>query len=103
MIGKCISRNENTASRIIDGQAVIMTLGDNTLHTLNDVGSRIWEVCSDPKTIEEIITVINEEYTVSYEEIKADCEVFIQEMLTKGMLTMQDEKAKGIGADAWIS
>jgi hypothetical protein len=97
MIGKCIFRNENTASRIIDGQAVIMTLGDNTLHTLNDVGSRIWELCSAPKTLEEIITVINEEYTASYEGIKSDCEVFIQEMLTKGMLTLQDEKAKGEG------
>jgi len=94
MSGKCMVRNENTASRIIDGQAVIMTLGDNTLHTLNDVGSRIWELCSGPRTLEEIVMVINEEYTASYEEVRADCEVFIQEMLTKGMLTMQGEKAK---------
>ena len=100
MIGKRICRNENTASRIIDGQAVIMTLGDNTLHTLNDVGSRIWELCNAPKTFEEIITVINEEYTASCEEVRADCEVFVQEMVTKGMLTLEDEKPKGAGADA---
>jgi hypothetical protein len=102
MSGKCMVRNENTAARIIDGQAVIMTLGDNTLHTLNVVGSRIWELCSGPQTLEEIIMVINEEYTASYEEVRADCEVFIQEMLTKGMLTLQDEKVKEekSGADA---
>ncbi|MEW5803150.1 MAG: PqqD family protein [bacterium] len=98
MTGKYVSRNENTASRVIDGQAIIMTLGDNTLHTLNDVGSRIWNLCGDQKAIEEIITVIHEEYAASYEEIKADCESFIEEMCTKGILTLQDEKAVGEGS-----
>lgn len=53
-------KNENTASRIIDGQAVIMTLEDNTLHTLNDTGSRIWELCDGQRTIEDIAKVIHE-------------------------------------------
>lgn len=97
MTGKYLSRNENTASRIIDGQAVIMTLQDNTLHTLNDVGSRIWELCSGQSTFEEIMLMINEEYMASYEEIRADCEGFIQKMCSKGILTLQDEKVKGQG------
>lgn len=91
MLDKYISRNENTASRIIDGQAVIMTLGDNTLHTLNDVASRMWGLCDDPKTVEQVVKVIHEEYMVSYEEARADCESFIQELCKKGILTLLDE------------
>ncbi|MEW6382170.1 MAG: PqqD family protein [bacterium] len=90
---KYIAKNENTASRIIDGQAVIMTLGDNTLHTLNGVGSRIWELCTGQKTIGEIIGVIQSEYSASPESIRSDCEIFIQELCTKGILIVQDEKA----------
>ena len=82
----CVKRDEKTASRIIDGQAVIMTLGDNTLHTLNGVGSRIWELCDGEKTLRDIADVIHEEYMIDYENALADCETFVQVMKSKGML-----------------
>lgn len=96
MLAKYIARNENTASRIIDGQAVIMTLTDNTLHTLNAVGSRIWELCTGQKTMEEIIQIIQEEYiSARPDEIRSDCEIFFKDLYSKGMVVILDEKAQG--------
>ncbi len=95
MCEKYVLRSENTASRIIEGQAVVMTLEDNTLHTFNEVGSRIWELCDGQKTLEEIIQVIYEEYSVVYEDLRADCELFVRELWAKGILTLQDTKAVG--------
>ncbi len=94
MLKKYAARTENTAARIIEGQAVIMTMEDNTLHTLNNVGSKMWELCNGQRTIEEIIQAIQDEYTISREEAKADCESFIHELCIKGILTLRDEKVK---------
>ena len=91
---KYVHKSENTASRIIDGQAVIMTLNDNTLHTLNEVGSRIWELCDGKKTLEDIVGVIDEEYIVDNEMGKTDCEAFVKKLCTKGMLMLQVKRTK---------
>ena len=94
MLEKYVLRNENTASRVIDGQSVIMTLSDNTLHCLDEVGSRIWELCDGQRTIEDIIGIIHEEYMVDYEVGEKDCQAFMQDLCAKGMLALQDKRVK---------
>ena len=91
MIEKYVYKNENTASRIIDGQAVIMTLDNNTLHTLNETGTRIWELCDGKRRFKDIVKIIHEEYSVEYEYGETDCEIFLQDLINKGMLILWDK------------
>jgi len=91
-MNKYVKRRDNVAFRIIDGEAVIMTLENNTLHTLNEVGSRIWELSDGKMTLDEIIDSIHSEYNVDYEEGKADCIVFVKELEEKGMIELRDAK-----------
>ncbi len=92
---KYINRNEKTASRIIDGQAVIMTLEDNTLHTLNEIGSMIWELSDGVRSIEDMAAIIHDEHKmVDYEKIRTDCQAFVKELLSKGMLILQDNRTE---------
>lgn len=88
MIDKYVTRSDKTAFRIIDGDAVIMTLENNILHALNEVGSRIWELSDGSMTLREIIEAINSEYEVDYEESKADCISFVEELRNKHMLEL---------------
>ncbi|MGA1868372.1 MAG: PqqD family protein [bacterium] len=81
-----IKKNEKTASRTIDGQAVIMTIEDNTLHTLNEVGTRIWDLCDGERTLDDIAMIIHEEFQVEYEEAQADCKAFLEELRAKSMV-----------------
>lgn len=92
---KYVHKNDKTASRIIDGQAVIMTLEDNTLHTLNDTGSRIWELCDGQRTIGDIAKVIHDGYMIDYDEGRKHCESFVQDLCGKGMLVLQGTGCKG--------
>ena len=91
MIEKYVFKNENIASRIIDGQAVIMTLNNNTLHTLNETGSRIWELCDGRRRFKDIAKIIHEEYSVDNEAGEMDCEIFLQDLIEKDMLILRDE------------
>ena len=88
MLDKYVIRNDKTAFRVIDGEAIIMTLENNTLHTLNNVGSRIWELSDGSMTLREIIDAIQSEYDVDYNEGKADCISFIEELQNKHMLNL---------------
>ncbi|HCJ66353.1 MAG TPA: hypothetical protein DHV62_03270, partial [Elusimicrobia bacterium] len=57
-----IFKNEKIASRIIERQAFIVTPLDSTLHLLNEVGTRIWQLIEEKKNIEKIIEHICAEY-----------------------------------------
>ena len=92
---KYVQKSEKTASRIIDGQAVVMTLEDNTLHTLNDTGSKIWELCDGQRTIEDIAGIIHDGYMIDYKEGRKHCEAFVQELCAKGMLILLDKSPEG--------
>jgi len=91
---KYIYKSEKTTSRIIDGQALVMTLEDNILHMLNDTGSRIWELCNGRRTIEDIAEIIHDGYLIDYKEGKKHCEAFVEELCTKGMLVLLDKSTE---------
>ena len=49
-----VRQGQRTASRVIDGKAVVITIDRNELHVLNAVGTRVWEL-SDGRSLEDII------------------------------------------------
>ncbi len=81
-------RNEKTASRILEGEAVILTPEDSKVHCLNEVGSRIWELLAEKPTVGEIISKIYEEFEVSKEQAETDVLEFLKELKSKEMITV---------------
>ena len=57
-------KSENTASRILDGEAVIVLPLESIVYTFDAVGTRIWELISDSKKISSIVKEIQNEYEV---------------------------------------
>lgn len=80
-----IRRDPRTASRIIDGEAIILTPVDSQIHSLNEVGSKIWESLSKETTVEEIINRITEEFDIDREQARRDVILFLKDMINKGM------------------
>lgn len=85
--------DKRTASRIIEREAVILTLQDSMLHTLNRVGSRIWELADGTRTIEEIATIISDKFEVDKATAEVDILEFIKKLQGKGMITVQRVRA----------
>ncbi len=81
--------DERTASTIIENEAVILTPQDSMIHTLNRVGSRVWELADGTKTIEKIGTMISDEFEVDKATAQVDIVEFIGELQNKGMITLQ--------------
>lgn len=90
MLNKFVVRNPNIASRIVDGEAIIMTPQDEILHSLNAVGTKIWELCDGKSRVKEIIGKVHEEFNVDLKAVQKDVVEFIEELVQKGMLILEE-------------
>jgi len=85
-----IWRDERTAWRIIEGEAVIVTPLDSKVHILNEVGTRIWELLEGKEMkVGQIIEMICEEFEVAQKKAEEDVDKFIKEMCEKGIVKIR--------------
>ncbi|MEW6607296.1 MAG: PqqD family protein [bacterium] len=89
MKDKLVLRGSKTASRIVEGEAVIFTPEDSMIHSLNEVGTRIWELLEQEKTIEDIVRVICKEYEVEEKEAEQDIMGFIETLHDKKIVDLK--------------
>lgn len=82
-----VSKAPATAWRVIEGEAVILSLDTKILRGLNPVGSRVWELIDGQRSVEEIVGVIVQEFDVSQEAAAGDVGDFVRELLAKSLVT----------------
>ncbi len=72
--------NPDTASRLFDGEAVIIAPRANRVHLLNPVASRIWELADGSHTIEDIAQTLAQEFDVTPEHALHSVTTFLREL-----------------------
>jgi len=82
-----LAKAPTTAWRVIEGEAVILSMDTKVLRGLNPVGSRIWELIDGERGVEEIVGVIVKEFDVEPARADEDVRSFVQEVLEKGLVT----------------
>jgi len=82
-----LAKSPKTAWRIIEGEAVILSMDTKVLRGLNPVGSRIWELIDGQRSLEEITGTIVLEFDVTPADAAQDVRAFIQELLDGGLVT----------------
>lgn len=86
-----VRRNDKLVWRIIDNYVFIMDPTTSMLHTLNGVGSRIWELLDSTNAIEEIVQEICSEFEVTSEIAREDVLKFVSELAQREMLTVDSK------------
>jgi F0F1-type ATP synthase membrane subunit b/b' len=80
-----ITLNPRIAARTIAGETLILTPHDSVLHTLNAVGTRIWQLLPQAESLDAIAQTLHEEYEVSVEEARQDVAELIDTFIEKGI------------------
>ena len=93
-LDQVVSRDKETASRILAGEAIVLTPMDSKVHSLNETGSRIWELLEDEPTVGEVVAQVHSEFKVSEEQAEADVISFLEQLAGSGMVTLRDAAAK---------
>ncbi len=86
-----VSRSSESIWRVIEGEVVILTPKNSTLHVLNEAGTRIWELIDEPIGVEELVSKIISEYEVDEETVKNDMLGFLSSLAEIGVLNIWEE------------
>ena len=65
-----INKNLEIDDTDLDGEKVMMNLDKGQYFMMNEVGSRIWEIISEPINVRRIIDTLRSEYEVDEETCK---------------------------------
>jgi Coenzyme PQQ synthesis protein D (PqqD) len=89
---KYIARSGAVASRVLDGEIVIMSATDSTLFSLSEVATVIWQAADGRTSLSEIVRGrICAEFDVAPEAAYRDAEAFIEDLARHGILRVASE------------
>ena len=88
-LNSMIIRNAEIDDTDLDGEKVMMNLDKGQYFMMNEVGSRIWEIASEPKTVEEIVQALLNEYEVEREQCKNTVVEFLGELAKSDLIKVK--------------
>ena len=89
VLQQIIVHNPDAASRVIDGEAFIITPHDNQIHNLTSVATRVWEMGGEGLTVDEIIGKIVEEYDVERDVAEQDVLALVHDLVDRRIVTLE--------------
>jgi len=89
VLDKCVQRSEQSASRLVDNEAVVVTPEEGIVRVLNETAARIWELSDGTRTIRTIIGVISEEFAVDEEQAEKDIVELIDQLTRKKLVHLK--------------
>jgi hypothetical protein len=99
-IGECIVftalenqrfiRSRAVASRVVAGETLLVPIrarvGDlASIYSFNGTGSSIWQLLETPKTVDELVAAVAQEYDAEHDRVEKDVKEFLGEMLSVGL------------------
>jgi len=72
-------------------EAAILNMKNSVYYGLDPVGSRIWQLLQQPRSIAEIRDVIASEYDVSADRAESDLRELIGKLLSEGLVELTSE------------
>ena len=92
MAEKYIAQSSAIASRLLDGEMMIMSVADSTFFTLNEVASAIWQAADGCTPLSEIVAgKICQEFDVDLERAQSGADRFVSELSRHGILLVSDK------------
>jgi hypothetical protein len=84
-------RTDDYISTKLDGEEVILHKASENYFGLNAVGTQLWESLEEPRTIDDLVTTIREEFDVSEEQSRKDVESFVDDLEAADLVEVSDE------------
>jgi len=90
-LGKCFFKEDNCVAREIAGETIIVPIkgcvGDlDSIYTLNEVGTLIWQLIDGQRNIGQIVQSVRQTYDVESEEVTRDTFDFLGSLEKAGLI-----------------
>ena len=82
-------RNPQTAGRVIDGLAFVVTPDDNKLHTLNAAATQLWQLAQQGVSADDAADALCAEYEVDRDTARADARACLDDLVSRQILVVE--------------
>jgi hypothetical protein len=90
-------REEEVASKVIDGEAIIINLANGIYYSMDKAGALVWERLQSGDTLEEVIAAVTAHYDVTDQQAEAHVRELLQELLQENLVMASEN---GVAAAA---
>src|SRR5262245_55435909 len=79
-------REEEVASKVIDGEAIIINLANGVYYSMDKVGALVWDRLQAGHTLDDVILAVTGAYAVSREQAESNVHELVQELLQENLV-----------------
>lgn len=83
-----IARSADAISRAVAGEALVFDLRANRFYSLDHVGTRVWELLTQPSTFGEVLASMLAEFDVEEERLEEDLRQLFDELSRGGLVRL---------------
>ena len=91
------AKNKNVAWKVLDGEAVVLSLDSGIYFTLNATGTAAWERINGTTSLEEIGRGLCEQFEVTSEQAQRDLFELTQTLLDEGLIRVTNDASTAPG------
>jgi hypothetical protein len=73
----------------VSGEVVILHLEEGVYYGLNEVGTRVWELVQQPRSVSEIVDAIVAEFEVERQRCSSDVGELVQALAERGLVSVR--------------
>ncbi len=78
--------NTNLMSCKLDDDAVVLQLKTGVYFGMQEVAARVWDLLCEPRTLEEICSIVTSEYDVDPDACERDLLIFLNELASQSLV-----------------
>ena len=80
-----VTANRDHLAAELSGETVILHVEKGVYYGLDKLGTRVWSLIQEPRTIDELVQTILKEYEVEPEQAERDLVALVQDLATNGL------------------
>ena len=84
-----VARNDDLLTAEVDGELMAMSVELGTCYGLNPVGTRIWALLAEPRTIDDLCASLLDEYEVEAGQCRSEVVGLLEELRAEGLVTVR--------------
>jgi hypothetical protein len=98
--GPFAPNRDEIAAKVIDGELIIIRLSDGTYYSMDNVGTRVWELIERRHDLGAVIDTIATWYGTPVERVDSDTTPLVAELLAERLIVPLAAAAEGPSREA---
>jgi hypothetical protein len=85
-IGDLWRRDSKLPFQKLEEDTIVVDPARREVHLLNPTGTRLWELLAAPRSVDDLVAVLSDEYEAPLGELREATEALVRELAGKGVL-----------------